>query len=197
MSSSTEQELRERIRDAAEERFRVFGYCKTTMAEIAQDVSMSAANLYRYFANKHDIAAECANKCMAERTAWLRERIRTPGLNAAEKLRAFVLGTFEYTYERATKEPKMNELVEIVARERNDIVHHNIKDQCALIAEILAHGNHTGEFAVENVIDTARTILATLTLFEVPIFLPLYAREEFVQTANNVVDLLLKGLQKR
>ena len=48
------------IIDAAIRRFSEYGYNKTTMAEIAEDAAMSAANLYRYFKNKQDIAAVCS-----------------------------------------------------------------------------------------------------------------------------------------
>ena len=46
------------ILDAAEARLLHFGYNKTTMAEIAEDAGMSAANLYRYFKNKQEIAVK-------------------------------------------------------------------------------------------------------------------------------------------
>jgi Bacterial regulatory proteins, tetR family. len=43
--ASESEEIRRRILDAAEARFRVYGYRKTTMAEIAEDTDMSAAIL--------------------------------------------------------------------------------------------------------------------------------------------------------
>ena len=43
------EEIRTQILDAAEARFRTYGFGKTTMAEIASDIDMSTANLYRYF----------------------------------------------------------------------------------------------------------------------------------------------------
>ena len=51
------EEIQQRILHAAEERFQQYGYNKTTMAEIARDCDMSAANLYRYFENKLAIGA--------------------------------------------------------------------------------------------------------------------------------------------
>ena len=50
------------------------------MAEIAEDVDMSAANLYRYFEDKQDIAAACAGRCMGGRAELLREVVKRPGL---------------------------------------------------------------------------------------------------------------------
>ena len=197
IAEQTSEEIRVRILDAAEDRFRNYGYGKTTMAEIAEDVQMSAANLYRYFENKHDIVAACASRCMGERVDVLREQARQPGQTAEQRLRAFVLGTLHYTQEAVQNQPKINELVATVTSQRQDIVHENTQATCALLAEILAHGNETGEFAVDDVIATARAVYATLTLFEVPIFVPLYSQKEFEAIAQQVVELLLKGLVRR
>lgn len=60
-------EIREAILTAAQTRLLRFGYHKTTMAEIANEAGMSAANLYRYFKNKQDIVAECADRCIDDR----------------------------------------------------------------------------------------------------------------------------------
>src|ERR1700761_1681757 len=46
---------REKILDAAHERFLHYGYSKTTMNEIAGDISMSKALLYYYFPDKSEL----------------------------------------------------------------------------------------------------------------------------------------------
>lgn len=189
-------ELRLRIVEAARERFTHFGYGKTTMAEIAADCDCSAANLYRYFNNKQDIAAAVAQQCMEGRICTLREIVQQPGMSASERLRAFVIGGIEAS--RANPDgPKINELVGYVLEQRKDLVHAKIQAQTALIAEILAYGNETREFDIDDIIATARSVYAALTLFEVPIFQPLYDEQEFIDIANSTVDLLLRGLQRR
>lgn len=188
---------RQRILDAAEARFRIFGFNKSTMAEIAEDVDMSAANLYRYFDNKQDLAAACAQRCMGERLKVLRSAVRAPGTSAAGRLRSLVSTMLDHTHQRAREDKRINELVELVARERREIIDAKIQSECALIAEILSHGNEQGEFQVEDVIQTARAVHCALTLFDVPIFMPLYTREAFGQMAESVVDLLLRGLIRR
>ena len=99
---SESEAIRRQILDAAEARFRVYGYRKTTMAEIAEDADMSAANLYRYFEDKQDIAATCAQRCTSQRLELLREVIRKPGLSASERLESFVLTMLRYTHEADT-----------------------------------------------------------------------------------------------
>jgi AcrR family transcriptional regulator len=181
--------------NAARERFSRFGYGKTTMAEIAEDVGMSAANLYRYFENKQDIAAACASVCMDERLEALREVVRRPGLSAGKRLEELFLTLLRYTHEQAASQPRIEELVQAVARDRADIVHAKTRALVGLIAEILVKGNESGEFAVEDVIGNANAVYAATVLFGVPIFVNLYSMVEFEKTARNVARLIINGLR--
>jgi len=184
------------IIETAQRRFLDIGYNKTTMAEIADDLSMSPANLYRSFKSKQDIAAACAERCMGERGECLSKVVAQQELTAGEKLLAFVLEDIRYTYEREN-EPKVNELIAIVTREHKDIVLSKVESQCQLIAEIIEQGNVSGEFNVADVEKTAGAIYSSLTLFEIPIFLPLFTKEQFEKMACDLVELLLMGLKKR
>jgi len=176
---SLSQAISEKILDAAENRFLTYGYGKTTMAEIATDAHMSAANLYRYFQNKQDIAGECAERCMSKQNAHIREAIRQCNLTAGQRLHLFAKETYRSNINCHKEEPKINELVEFISKERTVLIHKNIDSKCSMIAEILAQGNETGEFKVTDIINTARTIYSTLIVFDVPLFLNLFTEEEF------------------
>lgn len=191
------EDIRENILDAAEARFQTYGYNKTTMSEIASDVGMSAANLYRYYTNKQDIAAACAQKCMSSQLELLRESVRQPGLSATQKLHQCTQVMLSYTHEIASQQPKMNELVNVIVSDHQDIVHFKIEQSCALIAEVLNQGNESGEFAITDTKKTAHTVHNALKLFHVPIFMNLYDLETLQQKATDVVDLLIQGLAKR
>ncbi len=190
-------DVRSQIVEAANSRFRHYGYGKTTMAEIAADSGMSAANLYRYFKNKQEIIAECANRCMCERVDRLRTAIRHPELSAIERLKTYVLSDLQFSYEMAENDKKINELVNTITLERPDLVYRKIEAEHALIAEILSHGNETGEFDINDIIATARTIHTSLVVFNVPIFMRLYSLEQFKEKAGSMVELLVNGLAKR
>lgn len=195
-SQSDAAKLKEKILDAAENRFLTFGYGKTTMAEISKDVGMSAANLYRYFQNKQDIAAECAERCMSNRNIYIREAVHQPSLSAGQQLHVFALESYRSNTEDYKKQPKTNELVEFICNERSDLVREMINKQCSLIAEILAHGNQTNEFQIIDIIKTARTLYSALIMFNSPFFLHLFTEEEFEKMAKNIVSLLIEGLKK-
>ncbi len=191
----TPEDIRVGILDAAEARFRVYGLNKTTMAEIAHDMGMSAANLYRYFRNKQDIAAACAQRCIDSQVDLLREVVRTSGLTAAEKLERCTLEMLRFTWETAHDQPRINELVNHVILEHSNIVHEKTRESCSLLAEVLAQGNESGEFEVADVMKTAETVYAALKMFHVPIFMSLYEFDELMLRARDVVSLLISGLR--
>ncbi len=194
---TTPEDIRLGILDAAEARFRTYGLNKTTMAEIARDTGMSAANLYRYFKNKQDIAAACAQRCIGTQVDLLREVVRHSGLSAADKLEACALEMLRYTWETAHDQPKINELVNHVILEHSEIVHDKARESCSLLAEVLAQGNESGEFEVADIVKTSETVYAALKMFHVPIFMSLYAHDELVLQARDVVRLLVSGLRGR
>ena len=192
-----EQLIRDRIMAAALARFRHYGYNKTTMAEIAADCDMSTANIYRYFANKQEIASICVANCIKDRIRQVEEIASDQTLNAQKRLRAFVLTLLQNCHDTYSQDVKIHELVLFITNEHPDIIHDKIKKLQTLIAEILAHGNDTGEFEIKDIPTTARSIYSSIAVFDIPLFMNFYTLEEFQQRANEVVDLILDGLLKR
>jgi len=197
LSMKTPEETRQQILNAAEQRFRHYGFSKTTMAEIAEDCDMSAANIYRFFASKDDIIAEMANIYFTETENSLREIVRRKGLTAGERLEAFILETLYKTYDMFANQPKLNECCMHIDNERFELVTRHKEIKQSLIAEIVAEGNKTGEFDTDDIVTTADTIEKTLILFAYPEFMHKYSLEELERTARGVVNLLVRGLEKR
>lgn len=194
LSHPSESPVREKILAAAYQRFVRFGYNKTTMAEIAGDCGMSAANLYRYFRNKLDIGTQLAHDYLARRQELLRAVTEDRSRSAAQRLRAMVLTLFAYTHDQWTDAPLMNELVSALCDERSDIVVDCKCHEHALLAALLAEGNACGEFAVADIEDTAGAIQTAITLFSMPLLMPSFPRAEFEQKAESLVRLLLEGI---
>jgi AcrR family transcriptional regulator len=196
VSVDTQDEVREQILDAADQRFRQYGYNKTTMAEIAGDCHMSAANLYRYFENKLDIGAGLACRCFAEEGELLGQVLEQPGQSASQRLEACVLAALRRQHTMCKDTPRLNEMVEAVATQRRDLVSQRQQAKQKLFISILAEGNAGGEFDVRDLETTAEAIRAAITLFDVPLFAHLYSLEEMERLARNVVGLILRGLLK-
>jgi AcrR family transcriptional regulator len=125
---------RKQILDCAEGRFRTFGYGNTTMAEIAGDADMSAANLYRYVDKKQELGVSCAKRCIEDLIQALRSTIRRPEASASEMPMAFAAEIVRLTHEITAEQPRVNELVEMVTRERHEVVRWRDSRICGLIA---------------------------------------------------------------
>lgn len=182
--------------DAAEVRFSQYGFNKTTMAEIAKDCSMSAANIYRFFEGKKEIIAEMASGCLDEIEDVLRDVLRRPNVSASGKLEASILESLHKAHSLFTNRPRINEMVKYVHDERIDIINRHMEVKQSLIAEILAEGNRNGEFNVPDILFTAETILNATIMFQHPMFLNKCSLDELERAAKGITGLLLRGLIK-
>jgi len=191
------EEISTRILDAAEARFRTYGFGKTTMAEIASDIDMSTANLYRYYENKLAIGSAMAGRCFCTRADILTEIVQRSGLSESERLKIFVLAMLEYEYGQFDNEPKLLELVDVIVKKRPDLVQGEAERNKQLVAEILKQGRESGEFAFENAEETASYVLAAVVKFSSPFFLSMYPIEELQRLAKGVTELILNGLIKK
>src|SRR3954462_2042828 len=66
---------REKILDASHQRFLHYGYSKTTMNEIAGDLSMSKALLYYYFPDKSQLYVAVIRKLANDFIQMLSDRV--------------------------------------------------------------------------------------------------------------------------
>src|SRR6266545_2649723 len=81
-------DTRARIMDTAEALFRRLGYAKTAVADIAGELKMSPANVYRFFPSKNAIIEAICQRCLGdlEDTAWAVARSRGSAAERLERL---------------------------------------------------------------------------------------------------------------
>ncbi len=84
------RKTRARILDAAEKRFKHYGFAKTTIVDIADDCSMSHANVYRFFNNKTEIVDAIAVGWLAKSERVCAEVASRP-VPAAQRLVDYVI----------------------------------------------------------------------------------------------------------
>lgn len=189
-------DIRSQIQDAAMERFGRFGFGKTTMSEIARDCEMSAGNLYRYFENKTEIGAACAKRCMGESEEEVRKVLKAPGMTAGQRLEAFILNKLRFMHVHFADHPTLLELVLHITENRFDLVAAHWGKLQSMVAEILAEGNRTGEFEVDDILKTAEAFLLANYKFIAPRNMAGYTLETLEQEAHEVLSLLIKALKK-
>src|ERR1700686_1673091 len=101
-------DTRARIMAAAEALFRRLGFAKTTVADIAAELEMSPANVYRFFSSKNAIVEAICKHCLSdvEERAWTVARSKAP---AAERMERMILEILAYHKENFVTEQRGNE----------------------------------------------------------------------------------------
>jgi len=193
--ASPETDVRAAIMKAATERFRHYGYGKTTMAEIARDCSMSAGNLYRYFTSKSDIgAAVCA--------CWFRgleqhtqEIVSQAEHGPARTLEAFALAVCRYIFDSCLETPHIREMVDFLSSERLDLLNDHSRIMNSMVQRVIDEGVRTGEFAAQDTERAARTFQIAIVHFKYPPLLTMCEWPVLEEDAKAVVAMLVRGLR--
>src|SRR6516162_119547 len=103
-------ETRNRILTEAERLFRVYGYSKTTVADIAEACRMSPANVYRFFASKSDINNAICERIIRDDEEALIGIARLP-LPASERLTRLIVELHRRSMENFIQNKKVHEMV--------------------------------------------------------------------------------------
>ncbi len=198
----TTEEIREDVLNSAWKRFGHFGYNKTTMAEIAHDCGMSAANLYRYFNNKSTIGAGIAKRYFDKESELISEVVKRTDLTPREKLEEVVLASVRYNFTEFENTPAIMELIDHICRDGQNLISDHKSKVVAEIVNVLAEGNLSMDFNVTDTEETAVAIrLATIPFHVTPVFLKLInagrSKDEMECMARGVIKLITKGIAKR
>jgi len=188
------EQTQDDILDAAVERFSYYGVSKTTLSDIASDVDMSTANLYRYFKNKEDILVACCRRCLNDRINCLEQVVADTTLKADEKLGVFFHEILKYTYDQFETNSGINELVNIIAEKHKQVVHDKNKAEQALIKRILEQGITEHLFNIADLEKSTIAVHTSLHLFQLPLSMSIHDLETLKNMANMTTDLLLNGL---
>ena len=150
ISESIETATRERILVVAERLFRQIGYLKTTVADIAKELRMSPANVYRFFDSKKSIHEGVARGLMGE-VEVAAQTIASGRGPAATRLRELMTSIHHMNAERYVGDSKLHEMVEIAMEESWDVCVSHMERITETIAGVIGEGAASGEFEVSDV----------------------------------------------
>jgi AcrR family transcriptional regulator len=142
-------ETRRRIVDTAERLFRQYGYQKTTVADIAAELSMSPANVYRFFTSKSAINEAVARLLTGEVEAVARAAATAHGLSARERLARVIHETYRATVQRYMQDQRMHAMVHAAIDENWEVVRDHKAAVLAILTELITDGVANGEFIFE------------------------------------------------
>ncbi len=186
--------IKKRILSASWDRFCHYGFGKTTMAEIAGDCGMSAANIYRYFTGKKAILTGLVRNLFRETEDELSILIDQNAANSLEKLRAFLFLEIERTHEYVANRPKIRESVDLIQTERPELIQEHMDKLIGLIELIVIEGQQAREFGPGDSLTMAEAVFTATFMFHTPFFTATYTKKELQNRCRKVIDLLGKGI---
>jgi AcrR family transcriptional regulator len=191
-------DTRARIMQTADALFRRLGFAKTAVADIASELGMSPANVYRFFSSKNAIVEAICKHCLSEveEASWVIARSKA---SAAERMERLVLGILAYHMENFASDQRVNEMVVAAIESSWDAIkaHKQVMHNVAEV--ILRDGIAAGEFESVDPRETAELIMRSVVVFTHPLVLSQCVEEgqDVEAEARASVRFLLRAITPR
>ncbi|SFI64220.1 TetR/AcrR family transcriptional regulator [Aerobium aerolatum] len=155
------EKTRSAIRDAATGLFARHGYDAVSIRQIAAEVGVQAAALYRYFATKEDLLFDLMQSHMdALIDSWEQQR---PNDDPTARLAAFVGNHIRFHIERRHSTHVNNMELRSLSHDRLSTILRLRGAYEKELRQILRDGAETGAFVIEDVTLTAMAIIQMIT----------------------------------
>ena len=145
MRAESKKDNRKLIVEVAERLFQQIGFQKTTVADIARELHMSPANVYRYFAAKSEINEAVCTVLLGRIEAEARKIVASRS-NATQRIRELI-GSVEKTHHKQYMfDRKLHDLIDAAISENWAIMRRHNERMAAILEQIIASGMASGEF---------------------------------------------------
>jgi len=191
-------DTRTRIIETAEALFRRVGFAKTAVADIASELKMSPANVYRFFSSKNAIVEAICRRCLSEveGKAWAAARSKGP---ASQRMERMILEILAYHKENLLVEHRVNEIVLFAMDHMWDTIRAHKEIMRNVTELILRDGIDSGEFEPVEPRETADLIMRSVLSFTHPVLVGQCLEEghDLEAEARGSVRFLLRAITPR
>lgn len=187
-------ETRSRILEKSEELFRRLGFAKTAVADIAAELGMSPANVYRFFASKNALVEAICQQHLARIHAELTQ-IAFGKAPVADRLERFVLSIIRYHKANFLHERRLHDIVLVAMEHSWDSIEEHKRALAGLIEAVLRSGVETGEVAEVDPQQAARVVLGCFTRFCHPLIVQQHVDDDLESEARATVRFLCRALR--
>ena len=156
------------IVEVAERLFRTLGYQKTTVADIARELRMSPANVYRFFPSKAAINEAIAERLLGTLDEAVWAVARKPGSSPEQRIRELFKLLQEQTLALFFQERRMHDMVAVALGQHWAVVERHIQTIDAAFEHIVLEGERKGVFARLDPATTGRLLNAACVVFTHP-----------------------------
>jgi AcrR family transcriptional regulator len=192
-------DTRRRIEDTAERLFRTMGYQKTAVADIARELGMSPANVYRFFASKSAINEAIAARMLGgvEEELWAIARSPEP---PSDRLRSLLRTLQRRHLGLFFTERRLHDMVTAAMAEHWGVIERFIQGVTGAVRHVLMDGMATGEFARLDPDATANQVKQAVMVFVHPVLIAecvgkMMSEEDLSTQLDGMVSLLLRALR--
>jgi len=182
------------IVETAERLFRSFGYQKTTVADIARELRMSPANVYRFFASKTAINQVICGRVVdeLEALAWAEARREAP---AEDRIRALFAAMQQRVQALCFNDRRMHDMVSAAMAESWPSIDDFIHRVDAALAEIIADGQRQRVFAPLDAVLTGKLVHACMICFAHPTVVEQCMDDDLPALAAGMAEFVLRALR--
>jgi AcrR family transcriptional regulator len=159
---------RQQILQAADEHFRLYGYKKTTLADIAKSIHLSTPYIYKFFESKQAIGEAMCWHCLGAALSEIEDSLGQTE-SPVERLRRVFLGLEAITWRLLSEQRKIHEMVLVSFEENWASIARFREGIYQMIRKIIVQGRESGDFERKTPLEeTARAIARMTELFYHP-----------------------------
>lgn len=175
--------------------FRVHGYAKTTVADIAKACGMSPANVYRFYESKVAIR-EAITAVVLKRQEDLALSIVAERRPAVQRLKKLIVEMHRFTCEQYFNESRVHQMVLRAMDEQWSVIDSHIERLRVLYRTVISDGIRAGEFSARDTEKRGTCVFNAIMPFCHPqLVAEKFARDHGEQAAM-MADFLLEALRK-
>jgi AcrR family transcriptional regulator len=190
----TRDETRERIMVKADELFRQFGFGKTTVADIAAELGMSPANIYKFFSSKEVIIEAVADRNLVVLSEAVQQHMVESG-PALDRIEKVLLTVYRHTVDILRNERQVFKLMIRAYEQKWDCVGEWDKFLIQTFTKLVREGMSTGEFESGDAVATAYLLFDCLILIRTPHLYQQEGRELNEKRIRGMVRFLGRALK--
>jgi TetR/AcrR family transcriptional repressor of the ameABC operon len=190
----TRDETRELIMVKADELFRQFGFGKTTVVDIAAELGMSPANIYKFFSSKEAIIQASVDRNLVVFIESVQRHMVASGA-ALDRIEKVLLTVWRHTTDILRNKRQVFKLVIRAYEQKWDCVGAFDKFLLQTLAKLVKEGMSTGEFKSGDALATAHVLFDCLILIRTPHLYQQEGRELNENRIRQMVQLLGRALK--
>jgi AcrR family transcriptional regulator len=190
-------EMRARILEVAEKRFRRIGYHKTSVADIASELGMSPANIYRFFPSRDAINESICGRIVNE-VADIAFAIARGNAPAVEKLDQLLTAVHQSNKMTLIREKHLHELIVVATQENWAIIKAHIERMVTIFEAVIREGIEASEFEIADAAEGARAVKSAFMPFFHPILIEHCVQngEDTEASLREQIPFILRALGK-